>query len=109
MSGLSENSMTIHEEGIQDEKTQEKVKLYEADEEPADFETAITAAGWGKFHLLVYVLSITSGWSSNFETTTMSYVFPAAECDLNLNLEHKGLLNAATYIVVSSGDTCVTR
>ncbi|XP_030757455.1 synaptic vesicle glycoprotein 2B-like isoform X2 [Sitophilus oryzae] len=96
--------MTIHEEGIQDEKTQEKVKLYEADEEPADFETAITAAGWGKFHLLVYVLSITSGWSSNFETTTMSYVFPAAECDLNLNLEHKGLLNAATYIgMISSG------
>lgn len=53
---------------------------------------------WGKFHLLVYAISITSGWSSMFETTTMSYVFPAAECDLSLNLEDKGLLNAVTYI-----------
>lgn len=27
----------------------------------------------------------------------MSYVFPAAECDLNLSLSDKGLLNAVTY------------
>lgn len=67
-------------------------------EEPADFEKAITAVKWGKFHLLVYAISITSGWSSMFETTTMSYVFPAAECDLGLNLEDKGLLNAVTYV-----------
>lgn len=67
-------------------------------EEPADFENAIVAVKWGKFHLLVYAISITSGWSSMFETTTMSYVFPAAECDLSLNLEDKGLLNAVTYI-----------
>lgn len=38
-----------------------------------------------------------AGWSSVFETTTMSYVFPAAECDLQLTLSHKGLLNAVTY------------
>ncbi|KAF7285170.1 hypothetical protein GWI33_011709 [Rhynchophorus ferrugineus] len=74
------------------------------EEEPADFEKAIVAAGWGKFHIIVYLLSITCGWSSVFETTTMSYVFPAAECDLNLKLEHKGLLNAVTYIgMISSG------
>lgn len=74
------------------------------DEEPADFERAISAAQWGKFNMILYVLSITSGWSSVFETTTMSYVFPAAECDLNLKLEHKGLLNAITYAgMISSG------
>ncbi|XP_019755067.2 synaptic vesicle glycoprotein 2C [Dendroctonus ponderosae] len=73
-------------------------------EEPADFEKAIVAAKWGKFHLLVYAISITSGWSSIFETTTMSYVFPAAECDLDLKLEHKGLLNAITYTgMISTG------
>ncbi|KAK9884935.1 hypothetical protein WA026_009171 [Henosepilachna vigintioctopunctata] len=27
----------------------------------------------------------------------MSYVFPAAQCDLSLNLDNKGLLNAITY------------
>lgn len=30
----------------------------------------------------------------------MAYVFPAAQCDLDLSLEDKGLLNAITY----SGD-----
>lgn len=70
---------------------------FSENEEPADFEKAIVAAKWGKFHLMVYVIAITSGWSSMFETTTMSYVFPAAECDLDLKLEHKGLLNAVTY------------
>lgn len=74
-------------------------------EEPADFENAIVAVKWGKFHLLVYAISITSGWSSMFETTTMSYVFPAAECDLSLNLEDKGLLNAVTYIGKSKKNT----
>ncbi|CAH1126950.1 unnamed protein product [Ceutorhynchus assimilis] len=74
------------------------------DNEPADFEKAITTAKWGKFHLMVYAIAITSGWSSMLETTSMSYVFPAAECDLNLNLEHKGLLNAITYAgMISTG------
>ncbi|KAK9879363.1 hypothetical protein WA026_004211 [Henosepilachna vigintioctopunctata] len=36
-------------------------------------------------------------WAPHFETTTMSYVFPAAQCDLNLTIEDKGMLNAVTY------------
>ncbi|XP_058813071.1 synaptic vesicle glycoprotein 2B-like isoform X2 [Topomyia yanbarensis] len=32
-----------------------------------------------------------------FETTTMSYVLPSAECDLNLSLVNKGILNAVCY------------
>lgn len=82
----------------------EKEKLYEGEDEPADFERAIVASQWGKFNLILYVLSITSGWTSVFETTTMSYVFPAAECDLKLTLQHKGMLNAITYIgMISTG------
>lgn len=68
-----------------------------SDAKPADFETAISASGYGKFNLILYVISTAAGWSSVFETTTMSYVFPAAECDLQLTLGHKGLLNAITY------------
>lgn len=33
----------------------------------------------------------------------MSYVFPAAQCDLDLSLQDKGLLNAATYIGADDG------
>ncbi|KAJ8977729.1 hypothetical protein NQ317_019404 [Molorchus minor] len=71
--------------------------LHDSNLEPADFETAITASGFGKFNLLLYIISIAAGWASVFETTTMSYVFPAAECDLQLTLSDKGLLNAVTY------------
>ncbi|XP_044761382.1 synaptic vesicle glycoprotein 2B-like [Coccinella septempunctata] len=63
----------------------------------ADFETAIAAAGFGKFNLLLILLALPMCCSTIFETTTMSYVFPAAQCDLNLSLEDKGLLNAVTY------------
>ncbi|XP_049820151.1 synaptic vesicle glycoprotein 2B [Aethina tumida] len=68
------------------------------DNTPADFELAISETGFGKFNFLLYFLSVSSGWSSIFETTTMSYVFPAAQCDLELTLSNKGLLNSITYI-----------
>lgn len=64
----------------------------------SDFEEAISATKFGKFNLLLILIAIPSGWSSIFETTTMSYVFPAAQCDLGLSLDDKGLLNAVTYI-----------
>lgn len=32
------------------------------------------------------------------QTTTLSFVFPRAQCDLNLSLGDKGALNATTYI-----------
>jgi hypothetical protein len=66
--------------------------------EPADFETAISATKFGKYNLLLILIAIPAGWSSIFETTTMSYVFPAAQCDLDLSLDDKGLLNAVTYL-----------
>lgn len=31
----------------------------------------------------------------------MSYVFPAAQCDLELSLQEKAMLNAVTYIGIS--------
>ncbi|RZC36126.1 synaptic vesicle glycoprotein 2C [Asbolus verrucosus] len=75
----------------------EKTKS-ELNDTPASFETAITATGFGKFNIFLILISIPSGWSSIFETTTMSYVFPAAQCDLSLTLANKGFLNAITYI-----------
>ncbi|CAG9823281.1 unnamed protein product [Phaedon cochleariae] len=67
------------------------------DAEPADFERAISASGYGRFNVALYILSAAAGWPTVFETTAMSYVFPAAECHLRLTLDHKGWLNAITY------------
>lgn len=64
---------------------------------PADFETAIAATGYGKFNFLLLLVALPCCMGTVFETTTMSYVLPSAECDLHLSLVDKGTLNAITY------------
>ncbi|KAJ3659516.1 hypothetical protein Zmor_011200 [Zophobas morio] len=63
----------------------------------ADFETAISATKFGKFNILLFLLVIPAGCTFMLETTTMSYVFPAAHCDLDLSLNDRGFLNAITF------------
>ncbi|XP_037954979.1 synaptic vesicle glycoprotein 2C-like [Teleopsis dalmanni] len=65
--------------------------------EPADFEKAIDAAGFGLFNIILLLAAIPATFASVFETTTMSYILPIAECDLKLTLINKGVLNAMTY------------
>ena len=38
-----------------------------------------------------------TSFSQVFESVTMSYVLPVAQCDLKLTLEAKGMLNAITF------------
>ncbi|CAO1425766.1 unnamed protein product [Diamesa serratosioi] len=64
---------------------------------PVDFETAIAATGYGKFNYIMLLIAIPCCFGSVFETTTMSLILPSAECDLNLSLIDKGILNAITY------------
>jgi hypothetical protein len=66
-------------------------------DEPADFEHAIEATGYGKFHYLLLLTAMPCCFASVFETTSMSLILPSAECDLNLSLVDKGMLNAITY------------
>ncbi|CAH1176294.1 unnamed protein product [Phaedon cochleariae] len=63
----------------------------------ADFETAISAAGFGKFNFLLCLCLIPSAWSQLFEAQTLAFVLPIAECDLDLTLEQKGILNSACF------------
>jgi hypothetical protein len=63
----------------------------------ADFETAISETGYGKFNYLLLLIAMPCCFSSVFETTTMSLILPSAECDLKLSLVDKGVLNAITY------------
>ncbi|KAH8273498.1 hypothetical protein KR018_008219, partial [Drosophila ironensis] len=64
---------------------------------PADFETAIDAAGFGMFNMLLLAAAIPAAMATVYETSTMSYILPSAECDLKLSLLDKGILNAITY------------
>ncbi|XP_045461408.1 synaptic vesicle 2-related protein-like [Harmonia axyridis] len=63
----------------------------------ANFETAIRATGFGKFNVLLLLTSVPTCWASIFQLTTISYVFPAAQCDLKLSLEDKGMLSGVTF------------
>nr|XP_022910461.1 synaptic vesicle glycoprotein 2B-like [Onthophagus taurus] len=63
----------------------------------ADFETAISATKFGKFNLLLILIAVPCGWATVCDATTMSYILPSVYCDLGLNLEQRGMLNAITY------------
>eukprot|EP00099_Drosophila_melanogaster_P010456 NP_001284764.1 uncharacterized protein Dmel_CG3690, isoform B [Drosophila melanogaster] len=66
-------------------------------EAAADFEAAIDAAGFGMFNILLLVAAVPAAMGTVYETSTMSYILPSAECDLKLSLLDKGILNAITY------------
>lgn len=70
----------------------------EASECPQNFEVALSAAGFGRFNVFVIATCCVCCISAMTQTTTMSLIFPSAQCDLNLSLDDKGALNAATYI-----------
>ncbi|KAL6266719.1 hypothetical protein P5V15_003555 [Pogonomyrmex californicus] len=70
----------------------------------ADFETAITVAGTGKYQYLLILAIIPASWASSIDTANISMILASAECDLELTLFHKGLLNAMIYVgMVLSG------
>lgn len=71
--------------------------------EQVDFETAISLTGYGKFNYMLNLVAIPAVWSIAFDTSTVSYILPSAECDLNLSNLDKGILNAMVYGGMISG------
>ncbi|XP_034098230.2 probable metabolite transport protein CsbC isoform X2 [Drosophila albomicans] len=67
------------------------------DDAPADFDKAIVASGFGRFNLILLLVTVPATCANVFESTTMSYILPIAECDLHLTLTDKGVLNACAY------------
>ncbi|XP_046615131.1 uncharacterized protein LOC124302722 [Neodiprion virginianus] len=65
--------------------------------QPSDFEAAIEATEYGLYNYLLLVAIFPAGWANVFDTTTISYILPSAECDLHLSLNEKGALNAIIY------------
>ncbi|XP_060524588.1 synaptic vesicle glycoprotein 2B-like [Cylas formicarius] len=68
-----------------------------SENEPATFEEAISATRFGKFNWLLAFVCVPASFCIVFDTTSMSYTSVAAQCDLDLDLNDKGLLNAVTY------------
>lgn len=70
----------------------------------ADFETAMAETGFGKFNMLILLVMLPSSMTLVFEVLSMSFVMPVAECDLDLTLERKSLLNSITFAGLICGD-----
>lgn len=64
---------------------------------PIDFEEAIAATSYGKFNLLLMLIAMPCCMSCVYESACISYIIPTAECDLQLSLIGKGMLNAIVY------------
>ncbi|XP_011203932.1 synaptic vesicle glycoprotein 2B isoform X2 [Bactrocera dorsalis] len=62
-----------------------------------DFESALEACGFGKFNYCLLIVSMLAVAATVFETSNISYILPTAECDLQIGLLSKGVLNAITY------------
>ncbi|XP_043462186.1 synaptic vesicle glycoprotein 2C-like isoform X2 [Leptopilina heterotoma] len=69
----------------------------ECPEGPANFERAILETGYGKFNFLLLLACLPAAWASVFSSTSISYVLPSAECDLQLTMFDKGLLNSMSF------------
>lgn len=74
---------------------------YFSENGPATFEEAIRNTGFGKFNVMLVACCTCGIFSPLFETTTMSYIFAPAHCDLELTLQDKGYLNSACYAGMS--------
>ncbi|XP_026759680.1 synaptic vesicle glycoprotein 2C-like [Galleria mellonella] len=67
------------------------------DAEAADFETAIAATGYGKFNICLMLCILPAFWSAVSVSSSVSYIFTQAQCDMQLSLLDMGTLNAITY------------
>ncbi|GLV41971.1 uncharacterized protein CBL_10130 [Carabus blaptoides fortunei] len=68
----------------------------ESKDEPVSFERAVSETGFGKFNYKLIVMSFLGACAVGFNSLTMSYVSPKAQCDLSLNLMDQGMLNASS-------------
>ena len=69
----------------------------------ADFETAITLTGYGKFHYILLGICGLVSTSEEMDVISMSFILPSAQCDLDLNTHTKGWLNCIIFVGMMVG------
>ncbi|XP_011135735.1 synaptic vesicle glycoprotein 2B isoform X2 [Harpegnathos saltator] len=69
--------------------------------EPADFDKAISATGYGLFNVLLLLATLPIAWTAVFDTTSGAFILASAECDLELTFFRKGVLVAFPYVAMT--------
>jgi MFS transporter, VNT family, synaptic vesicle glycoprotein 2 len=62
-----------------------------------NYEEALSRIGFGKFNYIMLLLCGFANASDAIEILCVSFILPAAECDLDLSSQQKGYLNAITF------------
>lgn len=61
------------------------------------FSLLIEFSGYGKFNYLLLLAVLPASCASIFSSSSTAYVLPSAECDLELTMLDKGLLNSMSF------------
>ncbi|XP_047739462.1 synaptic vesicle glycoprotein 2B, partial [Hyalella azteca] len=69
----------------------------------ADFDDAVVATGFGKFHYTVVLVGGLANASDAIELLCVSLLLPAAQCDLHMSSQDKGWLNAMVFFGMMLG------
>jgi MFS family permease len=75
-------------------------KLSDSTVKPFEFEEAIKKCGFGKFNYILITLAGGLMACAFVELTSVNFILPVAECDLNLSTSDKGILSAIGYVGV---------
>lgn len=65
-----------------------------------EFEEAIRKCGFGRFNYIFMLLAGSLMACAFIELTSVNFILPVAQCDLNLTTKDKGILSAIGYIGV---------
>lgn len=65
-----------------------------------EFEDALKRCGFGKFNYILILLCGSLMGCGFLELTSVTFIMPVAECDLNLSTTDKGVLSAIGYVGV---------
>lgn len=73
-------------------------KVVEQKVESFSFEDALQKSGFGKFNYTLIALAGGLMAAAFIELTSVNFILPIAQCDLNLTTSNKGILSAIGYV-----------
>lgn len=73
-------------------------KVVDQKVESFSFEDALQKSGFGKFNYTLIALAGGLMAAAFIELTSVNFILPIAQCDLNLTTSNKGILSAIGYV-----------
>ncbi|RNA29098.1 synaptic vesicle glyco 2B-like [Brachionus plicatilis] len=100
---MMEDFRTEQESLIREENNEEENSTNRSSNINTNYEKALSAIGFGKFHLLLLFICGLANSSDAIEILCVSFVLPSAECDLNMSSTDKGYLSSITFLGMMIG------